>query len=147
MLDLMPWGRDERRLWNAFDNFSQEFFRGMDQTVFEFKTDILDTGDSFVLQAELPGFKKEDIQIGLDGERLTVRAARSEEKSEQPEGEQQGGAQYIRRERRYGVFSRSFDVSGIDTAKIGAKYENGLLELTLPKKGKEVPESRQISIQ
>lgn len=146
MLDLMPWGRDERRLWNAFDNFSQEFFRGMDQTVFEFKTDILDTGDSFLLQAELPGFKKEDIQIGLDGDRLTVRAVRSEEKEEKPENGE-AGAQYIRRERRYGAFARSFDVSGIDTQKIGAKYENGLLELTLPKKGKEVPESRQIAIQ
>ena len=58
-----------------------------------------------------------------------------------------GPVRYIRRERRYGTFARSFDVSGIDTARIDAKYENGVLELTLPKKGKEVPESRQIAIQ
>lgn len=147
MLDLMPWGRDERRLWNAFDNFSQEFFRGMDQTALEFKTDVIDEGNSFLLQAELPGFKKEDIQIGLDGDRLTVRASHSEEKEEKQEDAQGGSVRYIRRERRYGTFARSFDVSGIDTAKIDAKYENGVLELTLPKKGKEVPESRQIAIQ
>ncbi|MCI8622952.1 MAG: Hsp20/alpha crystallin family protein [Provencibacterium sp.] len=143
MLDLMPWGRDERRLWNAFDNFSQEFFRGMDQTSMEFKTDVLDRGDRFVLQAELPGFAKEEIQIGLEGDRLTIRAAHSEETEEKGEGD----TRYIRRERRFGSFARSFDVSGVETGRIEAKYENGLLELALPKKGKEVPESRNIAIQ
>ena len=55
--------------------------------------------------------------------------------------------QYIRRERRYGSFSRSFDVSGIDENGITAAYQNGILELNLPKAKPAVPETRRIAIE
>ena len=62
-------------------------------------------------------------------------------------GEKDDKGNYVRRERKFGSFSRSFDVSGIDTTAIKAAYNNGILELTLPKKGEVAPASRSIQIE
>ena len=62
-------------------------------------------------------------------------------------GEKDDKGNYVRRERKFGSFSRSFDVSGIDTTAIKAAYNNGILELTLPKKGEVTPASRSIQIE
>ena len=75
----------------------------------------------------------------MDGDRMTISAQHKEET-------QTDDNTYIRRERRYGSMSRSFDVSGIDTSGIQAKYENGVLELTLPKKEATVTPNRRIEI-
>ena len=106
----------------------------------EFKTDIQDKGDSYLLQADLPGFKKEDIHIDLDGETMTIRAERHSEHEEQ---DKKGS--YVRCERSYGSYERAFDVSGIDTDKIGAQYADGVLKLTMPKKSATVS-AKQIEI-
>uniref|UniRef100_UPI003079D7EB Hsp20/alpha crystallin family protein n=2 Tax=Eubacteriales TaxID=186802 RepID=UPI003079D7EB len=91
--------------------------------------------------ADLPGFKKEDIQLQLDGDTLTIQAQRHSEHEEQ---EKKG--KYVCCERSYGAYSRSFDVSGIRAEGITASYDSGVLTLKLPKKTVEVSSSRQISI-
>lgn len=140
MFEMMPFERQERNLFNYLDNMEKSFFGGLNDNISQFRTDVLDKGDKYVLEAELPGFKKEDIHIDLNGDILTIRAEHSEEKEEKKK-------EYVRRERKYGSYSRSFDVSGIETEKIGASYKDGILELELPKaQPAPVPTSHQIDI-
>ena len=140
MFGMIPFDRRESSLFDMLDNFERNFFGSSNNTASSFRTDIRDAGDKFILEAELPGFKKEDIQLDLKDGILTISAQHSDENEEK-------GSSYIRRERRYGSFSRSFDVSGIQEDHITAAYNNGVLELTLPKAQPVVPASRQIDIQ
>ncbi|MDE7244155.1 MAG: Hsp20/alpha crystallin family protein, partial [Oscillospiraceae bacterium] len=103
---------------------------------------IRDDGNAFVLEADLPGMKKEDIQIDIDGDRLSISAQRNS-CSEQKDSD----GNYIRCERFSGTFSRSFDISGIRSEDITAAYENGVLTLTMPKKETQIPVSRRLEIQ
>ena len=139
MFELMPFARRENNLWNYLDNMEKNLFGGLDESFSSFRTDIVDQGDAFELRAELPGFKKEDIHIDVDGETLTVSAEHKEENEEKKDN-------YVRRERKYGSFSRSFDISSIDHEAIEAGYQDGILTLKLPKKAPVVPASRQIEI-
>ena len=86
-----------------------EFFGDSSSSVMELRTDITDRGDSFVLEADLPGFKKDDIKIDLENDRLTIKAERHSEHEDNKNG-------CIRRERRFGSFERSFDVSALTPA-------------------------------
>ncbi|MDF3003705.1 MAG: Hsp20/alpha crystallin family protein [Oscillospiraceae bacterium] len=144
MFDLIPFDRRRRGMifnpFSDFDNFEKAFFQhtGID----EFKADIKDLGDSYQLEADLPGFKKEDINVSLDGDCLTIGAQRS---TESEETDSKGN--FIRRERSYGAFTRCFDVSGIQHDAIRAEYTNGVLKLTMPKKANTLPASRTIAIE
>ena len=140
MFGMIPFDRRDSSLFDMLDNFERNFFGSSNSTVSSFRTDIRDEGDKFVLEAELPGFKKEDIKLDLKDGVLTISAQHSSENEEKKDS-------YVRRERRYGSFSRSFDVSGIQEDHISAAYNNGVLELTLPKAQPVVPASRQIEIQ
>ncbi len=122
--------------------FSDPFFTSGNDSLAEFKTDIKDDGDSYLLEADLPGFAKEDIKLDIDGDCLTISAERH---SEHEEKDKKG--KYVRCERSYGSYSRSFDVSGINTDEIKAKYDNGVLKLTMPKKEKVLPASRRLEIE
>lgn len=105
-----------------------------------FRTNISQQQDgSYLLEAELPGFEKDNISIDLKDDVLTVSASRKEEKEEKDK-------KYIRKERYEGTFSRSFDVSGIDQENISAAYDNGVLKLTLPVKAEPKEEMRKITI-
>lgn len=139
MFGMLPFERHDDNFYNFFDNFERNFFGNGAAELPAFRTDIKDAGDRFVLAAELPGFHKEDISLDVKDGILTISAQHVEEK------EQQGD--YIRRERRYGSFSRSFDISGIDENSVGATYQNGILELSLPKTVPAVPEARRIAIE
>lgn len=141
MFGMIPFERHENNLFDAFDNFERNFF-GSTPSATTFRTDIRDEGDKFVLEAELPGFRKEDIQLHLKDGILTVSAQRTVSSEEK---DQKGN--YIRRERRFGSFARSFDVAGIDEESISAAYQDGILELTLPKAKPAAPAVRQITIQ
>lgn len=138
MFELMPFGRNEKNLFNYLDNMEKDFF-GSVSSVTHMRTDVLDKGDHYELQAELPGFNKEDIHISVDNGCLTIAAQHSEENKEEK-------SNYIRRERKYGSFQRSFDLTGIDADKITAAYENGILKLALPKQVEVKPESKRIEI-
>lgn len=149
MLSLIPYTRFNRASYNPFkemDDFENALFGGLSPLgsgdISPIRTDIKETETAFELEADLPGFKKEDIEISLDGECLTISAKRNSEYTDKDKKNS-----YIRCERSYGEYSRSFDVSGINTEEIGAKYENGVLTLTLPKKQEAVPEKRKLEIQ
>lgn len=139
MFGMIPFDRRDNNLFDMFDNFERNFF-GNSSATSTFRTDIRDEGDKFVMEAELPGFRKEDIKLDLKDGILTVSAQHNESNEDKKDN-------YIRRERRYGSFSRSFDVSGIQEENISASYNNGVLELTLPKAQPVVPAARQIEIQ
>ena len=76
MFGMIPFERHENNLFDAFDNFERNFF-GNTSSAVTFRTDIRDEGDKFVLEAELPGFRKEDIQLHLKDGILTVSAQRT----------------------------------------------------------------------
>jgi len=138
MYELMPFGEDS--VFNYLDNLEKNFFRTSSRSVGSFKADVIDKGDKYLLQAELPGFKKEDIYIDLDGNHLTIQASHTNESSKTSDDK------IVRKERFYSSFSRSFNVSGINTEAISAEYNNGILELSLPKVEEEKPKTRKIEI-
>lgn len=138
MFDLIPFRRGRDNMLSLFDRMEKNFMQDFGFGLPDFKADIVDKGDKFVLEAELPGFDKKDININVDDNRLTITAEHSESKEESKDN-------YIRKERRYGSFTRSFDVSNIKTEDIKADYKNGMLVLDLPKKDSG-PDSRKIDI-
>ena len=105
-------------------------------------TEITDNGREYILEADLPGFNKEDIHLDLTGDTLTVRAERH---SEFEDNDKKNN--YIRCERSYGSYTRQFDVSGVKTDQIKAKYNNGILTLTMPKKSEITENSRRLEIE
>jgi len=144
MFGLTPLSRgNSLSTFNPFaemDELERQFFGSHD--IAEFKTDIRDNGKEYILEADLPGFKKEDIHISAENGYLTIRAERKEEIEEKREN-----AGYIRRERSYGSFARSFDISYIDEDRIKASFKNGVLKLVLPKQEQKVLQSRKIEIE
>jgi HSP20 family protein len=89
--------------------------------------DVFEKEDKFVVKAELPGMKEEDIDVSVVGDTLTIRGERKTESEVNEED-------YYRCERSYGSFSRSIALpSSVDARKIEADYEDGVLEVTLPK--------------
>lgn len=110
------------------------------------KTDIKEKGDSYILEMDLPGFKKDEIQVSLENGYLTVQAARGVDKDEQ---EKKTG-RYIRQERYAGACERSFYV-GDDLTQddIKGEFHHGVLKLTIPKKEAKpaVEQNKYISIE
>lgn len=142
MFGMLPFDRSDVNLFDTFDNFTRDFFRKSNAELPAFRTDIRDSGDSYILEAELPGFQKEDISLDLKDGILTITATHSATKDSDSED-----GTYIRRERRFGSFQRSFDVTGIETSGITAAYESGVLSVTLPKARPAEPETHRIAIQ
>ena len=100
--------------------------------------DIHETDDGFMVTADLPGVKKEDIEIDLKDSTLTIKGEKKFEEKAPKEN-------YIRIERSYGKFIRSFSLpNNIDSEKIKATFNNGTLELNIPKKEDAKP--KQITI-
>ncbi len=142
MFGMLPFERSDSNVFDTFDNFARDFFRKSNADLPAFRTDIRDAGDSFLLEADLPGFNKEDISLDLKDGILTISAVHQDSSEEKDDK-----GSYIRRERRYGSFQRSFDVTGIDESGITAAYQNGVLTLTLPKARPVEPETHKIAIQ
>lgn len=143
MYSLLPFGRYTNNSLNSlFDDFERSFFPVDRSQMPAFRTDIKDEGDHFLLEADLPGFRKEDIDLHLQDGLLTITAKHDESSENKDEN-----GKYVCRERRVGSFTRSFNVSGIQEDAISASYENGVLKLTLPKQGEPEPQSRKIAIQ
>ena len=145
MFELIPFDHRGNRVsvydpFRMFDEMERSFFgQSNHSSVSAFRTDVIDNGDAFVLDAELPGFKKEDIKIDVENDCLTISAERRLDEDEKKNN-------YIKRERFYGAFSRSFDVSGVNGDGIEAEYNNGILRLTMPKMVETVPPSRRLEI-
>ena len=104
-----------------------------------FRVDVRETADSYLVHADLPGVNKDQIQVEVDGNQVTIRAE-AKQSTEQKEGQR-----VLRAERFVGQFARSFVLgSELDDEKANAKYENGVLEVTLPKK--QQPAAKRLTI-
>ncbi|MBE5758676.1 MAG: Hsp20/alpha crystallin family protein [Clostridiales bacterium] len=141
MFGLTPYRRNQELYdpFRMFDEMEKNFFRTRENS---FKVDIRDEKDHYLLEADMPGVAKENISIDVAGGFLTISAKREQNTEEKDEK-----TGYMRRERSYGSFSRSFDMSGIREEDIKANYENGVLKLVLPKENTETPTSRRIAIE
>ena len=139
---------------NLFDDFMNDFsfqtFPNVDKELYGkhaknlMKTDVKETENAYEIDIDLPGFKKDEIQMELKDGVLTVSAAKGLDKDEE---DKKGN--YIRKERYAGSMSRSFYVGeNMKEEDIHAKYENGILTLDVPKEQKKaVPEKRYIAIE
>ena len=110
------------------------------------KTDVKETENGYEVSIDLPGFKKDEVKIHLDHGYLTIAAAKGLDKDEKDKK----SGKYIRRERYAGSMSRSFYVGeGVTQEDIHAKYEHGVLKLSIPKKEeqKKVEKSNYIAIE
>ena len=146
MFELIPFDHQINRVasynpFRALDEMERSFF-GNGDMISSFRTDFSDTGSAYVLEAELPGFKKEDIHLDVQDDCLTISAEHSEDKEEKDEKNQS----YLMQERYYGAYSRTFDVSGINVDGIEATYNDGVLTLNMPKKPELVPETKRLEI-
>ncbi|MBQ9807966.1 MAG: Hsp20/alpha crystallin family protein [Ruminococcus sp.] len=139
MYGLTPFGRNYD-LFNLFNDMDKDFFGGS-MPMNSCRTDIRDEGEKYVMESELPGFEKEDIKLDINGSYLVISA---EHNASNDEKDDKGN--YIRRERSYGSYKRSFDISDVDADQISAEYRNGILTLDLPKKKPETPASRRLEI-
>ena len=148
MFEIIPMTHFNRAFRNPFREmdslarvlFDEPFF-STEAEIRPFKTDIRKTEEGYLLEADLPGFEKKDISVGIDGDRLTIKAQRHSEVEDKENKDK-----FVRIERSYGSYERSFSVAGLDTEKIDAKYENGVLSLNMPLKEPTVPPSRQLEI-
>ena len=142
---LVPYTRRMRDLvaydpFRTFGDLERAFFSGRGPA--EFRTDIRDEGDHFLLEADLPGFNKDDIHVDLDEGSLTSSAER---RSDFEQKDKKGN--YVRCERAYGSYARSFDTAGIDVEHITAAYKDGVLKLTMPKLEKPEPTTKRLLIE
>ena len=121
---------DMRSIFDSFfeDPFRSAFF-GASNPI---KADIKENEKEYIIDAEIPGVKKEDIKLDLRDDTLTISVEHNEETNEERDN-------YIRKERRFGSFSRSFYVENVRHEDVTAKYENGILSVSIPKSeaGKE----------
>ena len=128
---------------NLFDNFFNDdfympsVFGGKNDPLYGkhaknvMKTDVRETDDSYEVDMDLPGFKKDEVKVQLADGYLTIEAAKGLDKDEKDKK----SGKYIRRERYAGSMSRSFYIGeGITQDEISAKYENGILQLKIQKK-------------
>lgn len=138
---LIRWQPREFALEREINDLINQFWGGQEtRTVSEWypKIDVVEENDLFVLHAELPGLKREDIKVGFENQVLTIEGERKHEAEE-------SGKQYFHRERVYGSFKRSFRLgTEVNTEKITAAYKDGILTVTLPKS--EAVKPRQIDV-
>lgn len=102
------------------------------------KSDIYEKDGSYVIETDVPGFKKEDVIVDYEDGYLTVIAKK--------EDVVESDTNYIRRERHYGEYRRSYYVGNISESKIKAKFEDGTLKITFPKEEEDKKTSKQIQI-
>ena len=107
------------------------------------KTDVRETENTYEVDVDLPGFQKDEIHLELRDGYLTISASKGLDKDQE---DQKG--RYIRQERYAGALSRSFYVGDVEPDQVSAKYEHGVLQISLPKAGKkELPKSNTIAIE
>lgn len=130
---------------DPFDDFFRGFFVrpvefGSPTDAPSIKMDVKEVGDNFMVHAELPGVRKEDIHVSIEGPVVSISAERKTQK------EMKEGERVLRTERYFGKVSRSFQLGqDIDDGKAIAKFTDGVLELTLPKKAATA--SRRLAIE
>ena len=143
---------------NLFDEWMDDFEKGFEKEFFPaknplygkhaknmMKTDVRETDDSYEVDIDLPGFKKDEVNVQLKDGYLTISAAKGLDKDQKDKKT----GKYIRRERYAGSMSRSFYVGDeITQNDVHAKFESGILQLTIPKKdNKAIEQENYIAIE
>ena len=135
---------------NLFDDWMDFSFPDIDKALYgkhaknEMKTDVRETEDGYELDIDLPGFKKDEVTAQLDNGYLTIQASKGLDKEQKDKK-----GKYIRKERYAGSMSRNFYVGDAITEEdVHAKYEDGILKLSVPKKeAKAVEQTKHIAIE
>jgi HSP20 family protein len=134
--------------YDPFDEMFGDLLKGIfvrpvsfeDPSQFPVKVDVTEGDNAYKVQAELPGVKKEDINVSIDGSQISINA------EVKKEHEEKDGERVLRSERYYGKFSRSFQLAqDVDESTAQAKYSDGVLQLVLPKKA--AVSAKKLSIQ
>ena len=120
--------------------FLDDVFEDFNSNNNSMKCDVYEKDGAYNIEVDVPGFKKEDINIDVDNGYLTISAEKKNEVNEEDEKKN-----YIRRERVYGKYERTFYVGDLDQDKIDAEFNNGCLKITVPKK-EEVENKKVIEI-
>ena len=134
--------------FNPFDEAIDDLFRGYfvhpashdGPVAAQFRVDVSENDQAYTLRAEIPGVKKEDINVTIDGDTVAIGAEVKNEK------DVKDGDRILRTERHYGKIYRAFTLGqSVDETSAAAKYVDGVLELTLPKKA--AVQAKRITIQ
>ncbi len=135
--------------FNPFDDTIEDLFRGFfvrpvgyegPAGAAQFRVDVSENENAYTLRAEIPGVKKEDISVTIDGDTVAISAEVKNDK------EVKNGDRVLRSERYYGKVYRAFTLGqAVEEAATAARYANGVLELTLPKKA--AVQAKRITIQ
>lgn len=150
---LIPW--TSRRFWDPVDwarqfqdDMNRVFERSLvpvsgrqsEGTVFAPPLDLVDADGEMVVRAELPGLDKDQIQVSVVGNTLTIKGEKKTEKEDKK-------ADFYRRECSYGVFERAIELpDNVDTAKTDASFKNGVLEIHLTKKEEAKPKQIEVKV-
>ncbi len=147
MFGLVPFNRkngmsvrdDIFDLDNIFNSFFNDSFTGFFTAANPIKADIRETDKEYIIEADMPGVKKEDIKLELRDGVLTIGVEHNEQVDEKREN-------YIRKERKYGSYCRSFQVDGVRQENVTANYNDGVLTVNLPKSEEAKPKTHRIDI-
>jgi HSP20 family protein len=125
-LSLSLYKRDPMKMFeDVFNDKLSPFFSSMMTP--SFKVDISEDDNSIFIEADMPGVNKEDIKVSMDNDLLSITAERTQSEEEKKKG-------FHRVERSWGCISRSFTLGeNVNTEKIEAKYDNGVLKIVIPK--------------
>lgn len=146
MFEMMPFRRPSGHLrrrdyWDhLFDSFFQDMMPAAPEAkVKPFRVDVKESEAAYTIEADLPGFNKEAIEVEYENNHLTISACKEEGKDEEKEN-------YVRRERYWGEFRRSFYIDNIKKSAIEASFTDGVLKVVLPK---ELPgeDKKKIDVQ
>lgn len=149
MFDLTPYRQKHEHHKNALSKFARNFLGDDFEALFEnvnnfsnsFQVDLQETDNQYVLEADLPGINKEDISLHYENNYLTISAKRNETQEVKNE------RNYVRQERRFGQFQRNFYIDNIQEDAIDAKFNHGVLTVTLLKADKSQTRQGNIPIQ
>lgn len=147
MFDMVPFRRNNNpvtrrddyfnQLFNSF--FSDDFVAPMTSFGNSFRVDLKETEKEYMIEADLPGVNKEAIDIEYDSNYLIISAKREETVEDKKDN-------YVRRERSFGEFRRSFYIDNIDKDKIDASFKDGVLNISLPKSESHNTNKKKIDI-
>jgi HSP20 family protein len=146
MFDMIPFRKDNSlSRGDEFEKFMKSFFNndfspvGMSVFGRDFKVDLKENDDSYLVEADLPGVNKDDINLSFKNNYLTISAKRENSREDKKED-------FVRRERNYGEFKRSFYIDNVDDQKIDASFKDGVLKIELAKSEKGRNRGRKIDI-
>ena len=127
-------------LTDLFDNFFNDDFTAAFNGSNDIKADVRETNEAYLVEAELPGVNKDDLRLDYDNNYLTISAMKNETFEDRQDN-------YLRQERHYGQIARSFYFDNVDKNQIQARFQNGVLDIILPKRTIERSSYNGIPIQ